>query len=71
MIFGVPMRKSGKVDEINKNKEIIFIVEESLNGAYEARSVGYSIFTEAETVPGLKENIVETVFCHFNEEDMP
>ena len=41
-----------------KNKEIIFIVEESLDGGFEARAVGYSIFTEAESVLELKENIV-------------
>jgi len=54
-----------------KNKEIIFIVEESLDGGYEAKAVGHSIFTEGETVPELKENIIEAVRCHFDEEDMP
>ncbi len=54
-----------------KNKEIIFIVEESLDGGYEARAVGYSIFTEAESVLELKENIVEAVRCHFDEKDIP
>ena len=32
-----------------KDTEIIFIVEESLEGGYEARSLNYSIFTEADT----------------------
>ena len=54
-----------------KNKEIIFIVEESLDGGFEARAVGYSIFTEAENVLELKENIIEAVRCHFDESDMP
>lgn len=54
-----------------KNKEIIFIIEESLDGGYEAKAVGYSIFTEAETVPELKENKIEAVCCHFDEKDMP
>ncbi|GBD87240.1 hypothetical protein BMS3Abin03_01167 [bacterium BMS3Abin03] len=54
-----------------KNKEIIFIVEESLDGGYEAKAVGHSIFTEGETVPELKENIIEAVRCHFDEKDMP
>ena len=54
-----------------KNKEIIFIIEESLDSGYEARAVGYSIFTEAETVSELKENIIEAVRCHFDEKDMP
>jgi len=50
--------------------EIIFIIEESPEGGYEARSLGYSVFTEGETIEELKENIKEAVRCHF-EEDMP
>jgi hypothetical protein len=45
--------------------EIIFIVEESPEGGYEARALGHSIFTEGETVEELKENIKEAVHCHF------
>ena len=54
-----------------KSKEIIFIVEESLDGGYEARAVGQSIFTEAETVEKLKNNIQEAVRCHFEEGELP
>ncbi len=54
-----------------RNKEIIFIVEESLDGGFEARAVGYSILTEAESALELKENVVEAVRCHFDEKDMP
>ncbi|MCH7723250.1 MAG: 2-oxoisovalerate dehydrogenase [Bacteroidetes bacterium] len=54
-----------------KNKEIIFIVEESLDGGYEARAVGYSIFTEGETSTEVKNNIIEAVRCHFAGKDMP
>lgn len=50
--------------------EIIFIVEESAEGDYEARALGHSIFTEGETVEELKENIKEAIRCHF-EEDLP
>ena len=50
--------------------EIIFIVEESAEGGYEARALGHSIFTEGETVEELKENIKEAIRCHF-EEDLP
>jgi hypothetical protein len=56
-----------------KNKtmtEIIFIVEESPEGGYEARALGHSIFTEGETIEELKENIKEAIHCHF-EEDIP
>jgi predicted RNase H-like HicB family nuclease len=50
--------------------EIIFIIEESSEGGYQARSLGHSIFTEGETIEELKENIKEAVHCHF-EVDMP
>jgi len=53
-----------------KTKEIIFIVEESLEGGYEARAVGESIFTEADNTDELKKNIAEAVRCHFNETDI-
>ena len=36
-------------------KEIIFMVEEAPEGGYTARVLGYSIFTEAETLEELKE----------------
>jgi hypothetical protein len=54
-----------------KTKELIFIVEESLDGGYEARAIGQSIFTEAETIDELKKNITEAVRCHFDEDDLP
>jgi len=54
-----------------KTKEIIFIVEESLDGGYEAKAVGESIFTEAETIDDLKKNITEAVRCHFDEANLP
>ncbi|HSW53576.1 MAG TPA: hypothetical protein VLH59_00685 [Ignavibacteriaceae bacterium] len=53
-----------------KTKEIIFIVEESLEGGYEAKAVGESIFTEAENIDELKKNIAEAVRCHFDETDI-
>jgi predicted RNase H-like HicB family nuclease len=45
--------------------EIIFIVEESLDGGYEARALGESIFTEGDSVDELKQNIREAIHCHF------
>jgi len=50
-----------------KTKEIIFIVEESLDGGYEARAAGESIFTEADNIDELKKNIAESVRYHFDE----
>lgn len=51
--------------------EIIFIIEESKEGGFEARSLGYSIFTEAEDMASLKKEIKDAVICHFEKEDMP
>ena len=47
--------------------EIIFLVEEALEGGYTARGLGESIFTEAESMEELKVNLKEAVECHFNE----
>lgn len=51
--------------------EIIFTVEESPEGGYEAKALGYSIYTEAETLEELKENIKDAVLCHFEKTEMP
>ncbi|MDQ7841020.1 MAG: 2-oxoisovalerate dehydrogenase [bacterium] len=51
--------------------EIIFLIEESADGGYEARALGASIFTEAETVEALKDAVRDAVRCHFSEEDRP
>lgn len=52
-------------------KELIFLVEESLDGGYEARSLGPSIFTEADTLEDLKREIKDAVQCHFEVDEMP
>ncbi len=54
-----------------KEKEIIFLVEESEEGGYEARALGYSIYTEADTIEKLKEEVRDAVRCHFDEKDIP
>jgi len=53
------------------NNEIIFMVEESLEGGYEARALGYSIFTQAETYEELKTAVKDAIRCHFDKEVMP
>jgi hypothetical protein len=52
-------------------REIIFIVEESPEGGYEARAVGHSVFTEAETIDELKKRVQDAVRCHFDPSEMP
>ena len=54
-----------------KENEIIFLVEESKEGGFEARALEYSIFTEADDIEGLKKNIKEAVHCHFEDNESP
>jgi predicted RNase H-like HicB family nuclease len=51
--------------------EIIFLVEEAPEGGYTARALGQSVFTEADTVEELRQNIREAVECHFDEGTRP
>jgi len=51
--------------------EMIFLVEESPKEGYEARALGYSIYTQAETLEELKEMVRDAVRCHFEEATMP
>jgi hypothetical protein len=48
------------------DSEIIFSVEESPEGGYQARALGHSIFTQADTLDELKRNVREAVHCHFD-----
>lgn len=57
--------------ELIMESEIIFYIEESLDGGYEARALGHSLFTDGETIPELKENIRDAVRCHFDEGSAP
>ena len=45
--------------------EIVFLVEESQEGGFTARALGYSIFTEANTWDELKLEIQDALACHF------
>ena len=51
--------------------EILFFVEESPEGGYEARADSCSIYTEGETLEELRQAIEDAVRCHFEEADMP
>lgn len=51
--------------------EIIFSVQESPEGGFEARALGFSIFTEAESLDELKTMIREAVSCHFDPDNKP
>ncbi len=51
--------------------EIIFAVEESPEGGYQARAIGHSIFTEADTLVELKMMLQDAVRCHFEPDELP
>ena len=51
--------------------EIIFYIEESLDGGFEARALGHDIFTDGETVEELKANIKDAIHCHFEDGEEP
>jgi hypothetical protein len=51
--------------------EIFFLVEEAIEGGYNARAIGEAIFTQADTLDELKINIREAVHCHFDDNNIP
>ncbi len=52
-------------------KEIVFLVEESMDGGYEAKALGHPIFTEGESLHEIRESVKDAVRCHFDDEDLP
>jgi hypothetical protein len=48
--------------------EIIFLVENAVEGGYTARALGESIFTEGDDVEELRINIRDAVDCHFDDD---
>lgn len=53
------------------DREVIFLVEESPEGGFEARALGHSVFTEVDTFEELKTMVQDAVRCHFDEADRP
>ena len=51
--------------------EIIFAVEESPEGGYEARALGHSIYTQADSLAELKVMVQDAIRCHFDEDTRP
>jgi hypothetical protein len=51
--------------------EIIFLIEEAVEGGFTARTLGESIFTEADTLEALRQQVREAVNCHFDEGKAP
>ena len=51
--------------------EVIFSIQESAEGGYEARALGFSIFTQADSLEELKTVVRDAVSCHFDEVNKP
>jgi hypothetical protein len=52
-------------------KEVLFLVEDSAEGGYVARAMGYSIFTEADSWEQLVQAVRDAVRCHFEDTEQP
>ncbi len=52
-------------------KEIIFSVQESLEGGYEAQALSAPIFTEADNVEELRSAVRDATECHFEVGERP
>jgi hypothetical protein len=51
--------------------EVIFIVEEALEGGLIARAVGEGIFTQAANLEELHARVRDAVHCHFDPDSAP
>ena len=51
--------------------EIIFLVEEAIEGGYTARAMGESVFTEGDNHESLNEMVRDAVRCHFDKDKIP
>jgi hypothetical protein len=52
-------------------EEMIFMVENAPEGGYTAKALGESIFTEAENLEDLRQQVRDAVKCHFEEGQGP
>jgi hypothetical protein len=51
--------------------ELAFVVGKAQEGGYIARAVGEGLFTEADDLDGLHQQIRDAVSCHFEEGRAP
>lgn len=51
--------------------EVTFLVHDSPEGGFEARALGQTIFTEADTLDELRANVRDAVACHFEDDQRP
>jgi hypothetical protein len=51
--------------------EIIFLIEEAAEGGFTARALGESIFTEADTLNAIRQQVRKAVNRHFDDGNAP
>ena len=51
--------------------EIVFEVTEAVEGGYDARAIGHSIFTQGIDWTELKAMVKDAVLCHFDDDELP
>lgn len=54
--------------QINGMTEIVFLVEDDIDGGYTTRALGESIFAQADDLKTLRERVLDAVHCHFLDE---
>lgn len=50
-----------------EQSEIIFEVTEAIEGGFDARALGYGIFTQGDDWEDLKAMVRDAVACHFDD----
>jgi hypothetical protein len=51
--------------------EIVFLVEDAVEGGLVARALGHSIYTDADSYDELRKQVRDAVQCHFDAGERP
>ena len=62
------MTEGPSADSRARPAEMIFEVTEAVEGWYDAKALGYSIYTQGENWDDLKQMARDAVLCHFDED---
>lgn len=62
---------NGRVSYHRRMSELIFMVEEAPEGGFTARALGEAIFTEADSIEELRQQVADAVKCHFEPGQAP
>jgi hypothetical protein len=65
------LREESRNHHADKIDEVMSIHEKAAEGGFTARAVGESIFTEAETLDALRQQVRDAVNCHFDKGKAP